>query len=180
VRNSRAYGLASGFDYRDRAQRALRRQRIAFGRSTQIKPPGRRFSDITRQNRATGQRRFFRHTCALRQDHNIFLGWNGTIPGHEFESFEVLADNDQGLLEKRIVAYRPLLALQIFRDLMYPKLKDLQPPEYWSYAAGSAAKTSICRRVCVRIEPMETRLFDSVGQPSDLMNRSASAIPHFV
>jgi hypothetical protein len=41
---------------------------------------------------------------------------------------------------ERTVAYRPLLALQIFRDLMYPKLKDVLPPEYWSCAAGSAAK----------------------------------------
>jgi hypothetical protein len=180
VRNSRAYGLPSGFDYGDRAQRALRRQRFAFGRSAQIKPHGRRFSDITRQNRAAGQRRFFRHTCALRQDRNIFLGWNGTIPGHEFESFEVLTDNNQGLLVKRIVACRRLLALRIFRDLLCPRLKDVQPPEYWSYAAGSAAKKSICRRVCLRIEPMEIRIFDNVGQPSDPMNRSASAIPHLV
>jgi hypothetical protein len=51
---------------------------------------------------------------------NIFLGWNGTIHGHEFESFEVLTDNDQGLLVERTVAYRPLLALLTFRDLMYP------------------------------------------------------------
>ena len=40
MRNSRAYGLASGFDCRDPAQRALRRRRFAFGRSAQISPQG--------------------------------------------------------------------------------------------------------------------------------------------
>ena len=97
------------------------------------------------KNRATGERRCFRYTRALRQDRNIFLGWNGTIHGHEFESFAVLTDNDQGLLVERTVAYRPLLTLQIFRGLMYPELRDVQPPEHWSYAAGSAARKSICR-----------------------------------
>ena len=32
----------------------------------------------------------------------------------------MLTDNDQGLLVERTVAYRPLLALLTFRDLMYP------------------------------------------------------------
>jgi hypothetical protein len=131
------------------------------------------------KNRATGQRRWFRYACALRQDRNIFLGWNGTIHGHEFETFEVLTDDDQGLLVERTVACRPLLALRIFRDPIHPELGDVQPPEHWSYRAGSAARKSISRRMYPRIEPMETLLFDHVGQPSDLVNRSPSAIPDF-
>jgi hypothetical protein len=81
------------------------------------------------KNRATGQRRWFRYACALRQDRNIFLGWNGTIHEHEFETFEVLTDDDQGLLVERTVACRPLLALRIFRDPINPELGDVQPPE---------------------------------------------------
>jgi hypothetical protein len=60
--------------------------------------------------------------------------------GMSSRALRSLPDNDQGLLAERTTAYRPLSALQIFRDLMYPKLEDVLPPEYWIYAVGSLAE----------------------------------------
>jgi len=40
----------------------------------------------------------------------IFLRWKGKIHGDEFDSFEVLTDNELGLLLERTVAYRPFPA----------------------------------------------------------------------
>src|SRR2546422_236582 len=38
-------------------------------------------------------------------DRNTFLRWKGTIQDHEIESFEILADDDQGLIVERTIAY---------------------------------------------------------------------------
>ncbi len=73
-------------------------------------------------------------------DHNTFLRWKGKIEGHEIESLEVLTDNDQGLVVERTIAYRPLPAVKLFRDAMYPILKDVLPAEYWEYSASPGKK----------------------------------------
>ncbi len=69
-------------------------------------------------------------------DHTTFLRWAGTIDGHEIESLEVIVDNDQGLIVERTLAYRPLPALKLFREAMYPILKDVVPPDLWDYPAS--------------------------------------------
>jgi hypothetical protein len=48
-------------------------------------------------------------------DRTTFLWWKGMIDGHEIESFDVLVDNAEGLLQERTVAYRPFPAVAIFR-----------------------------------------------------------------
>ena len=45
--------------------------------------------------------------------------------GMSSRALRLLLDNDQRLLGERTIAYRPLSALQIFRDLMYPQRSDL-------------------------------------------------------
>ncbi len=71
-------------------------------------------------------------------DHTTFLRWAGTIDGHEMESLEVIVDNDQGLIVERTLAYRPLPAVKLFRDAMYPTLKDVVPPDLWDYPASDS------------------------------------------
>jgi len=71
-------------------------------------------------------------------DRNTFLRWKGTIEGREIESFGVLTDNDQGLIVEYAIAFRPLPAIQIFRDAIYPVVKDILGPEYWEYSASAA------------------------------------------
>ncbi len=45
----------------------------------------------------------------------------------------MLVDDAQGLLRERTVAYRPFPAGAIFRAAVYPKLKDVLPPDVWEY-----------------------------------------------
>ena len=71
-------------------------------------------------------------------DRNTFLRWKGTIEDREIESFGVLTDNDQGLIVDYTIAFRPLPAIQIFRDAIYPMVKDILGPEYGEYSAGAA------------------------------------------
>jgi hypothetical protein len=66
-------------------------------------------------------------------DRNTFLRWKGNIEGREIESFGVVTNNDQGLVVDYTIAFRPLPAIQIFRDLRYPLVKDILGPEYWEY-----------------------------------------------
>jgi hypothetical protein len=49
----------------------------------------------------------------------------------------VLTDNEQGLVVDYTVAFRPLPAAQIFRDVMYPLVKDILGAEYWEYSANA-------------------------------------------
>jgi|SRR5271156_3108552 len=62
-----------------------------------------------------------------------FLRWAGEIEGHEIESLEILVDNDEGLIVERTIAYRPLPAVEIFRDAMRPMLADVLGDDYWEY-----------------------------------------------
>jgi hypothetical protein len=70
-------------------------------------------------------------------DRNTFLRWMGTIEGREIESFAMVTDNDQGLIAEYTIAFRPLPAILIFRDAIYPVVKDILGPEYWEYAASA-------------------------------------------
>jgi hypothetical protein len=64
----------------------------------------------------------------------IFLRWVGTMDGHKIESWEVIVDNEQGLIVERTIAMRPYPALKLFRDAMYAALKDKLPPDVWDYS----------------------------------------------
>jgi hypothetical protein len=62
-------------------------------------------------------------------DRNTFLRWPGEIEGHEIESLGVVTDNDQGLVVEYTIAFRPLPAIQVFRHVLYPLVKDILGPE---------------------------------------------------
>jgi hypothetical protein len=66
-------------------------------------------------------------------ERTTFLRWVGTMDGHKIESFEVIVDNEQGLIVERTIAMRPYPALKLFRDAMYAALKDKLPPDVWDY-----------------------------------------------
>lgn len=66
-------------------------------------------------------------------EHTTFLCWVGTMDGHKLESWEVIVDNEQGLIVERTIAMRPYPALKLFREGMYAALKDKLPPDVWDY-----------------------------------------------
>jgi hypothetical protein len=66
-------------------------------------------------------------------ERTTFLRWEGTMEGHKIESFEVIVDNEQGLIVERTIALRPYPAVKLFRDAMYAALKDKLPPDVWNY-----------------------------------------------
>ena len=68
-------------------------------------------------------------------ERTTFLHWVGTMDGHKLESFEIIVDNQQGLIAERTIAMRPYPALKLFRDAMYAALKDKLPPDVWDYPA---------------------------------------------
>ena len=68
-------------------------------------------------------------------EHTTFLRWEGTMDGRKLESFEIIVDNDEGLIVERTIALRPYPAVKLFRDAMYASLKDKLPPDVWDYAA---------------------------------------------
>jgi hypothetical protein len=75
-----------------------------------------------------------KYTAEFKLDERTtFLRWMGTMDGHPFESFEVVVDNEQGLIAERTIALRPYPALKIFREAMYAVLKDKLPPDVWEY-----------------------------------------------
>ena len=45
------------------------------------------------------------------------------MDGHKFEAWEVIVDNEQGLIVERTIALRQHPALKLFRDAMYAALK---------------------------------------------------------
>jgi hypothetical protein len=67
-------------------------------------------------------------------ERTTFLRWEGTMDGHKIESFEVIVDNEQGLIVERTIALRPYPAVKLFRDAMYASLKDKLPPDVWDYS----------------------------------------------
>jgi hypothetical protein len=66
-------------------------------------------------------------------DRTTFIHWAGEIAGHTVESLEVIVDDENGLVKDRTVAFRPFPAVALFRTAVYPALRDLLGPEYWSY-----------------------------------------------
>ncbi|WP_066803187.1 hypothetical protein [Sphingomonas asaccharolytica] len=66
-------------------------------------------------------------------DRTTFLRWEGTMDGHKLESFEVIVDDERGLIVERTIALRPFPAVKLFRDAMYASLKDKLPPDVWEY-----------------------------------------------
>ena len=66
-------------------------------------------------------------------ERTTFLRWEGTMEGHKIESFEVIVDNEQGLIVERTIALRPYPAVKLFRDAMYASLKDKLPSDVWNY-----------------------------------------------
>ena len=66
-------------------------------------------------------------------ERTTFLRWVGTMDGHKIESFEVIVDDEQGLIVERTIAMRPFPAVKLFRDAMYASLKDKLPPDVWDY-----------------------------------------------
>jgi hypothetical protein len=72
-------------------------------------------------------------------DRTTFLYWRGTVNGRDLESMELLEDNDDGLITRRTVAYRPFPAVTVFRSAMYENLKDAIAPDYWSYTPENPA-----------------------------------------
>ena len=66
-------------------------------------------------------------------DRTTFLRWVGTMDGHKLESFEIIVDNEEGLIVERTIALRPYPAVKLFRDSMYESLKDKLPPDVWDY-----------------------------------------------
>ena len=74
----------------------------------------------------------------LREDkldeRTTFLHWQGEVDGRDLEILELIEDDEHGLIRKRIAAYRPLPAVEVFRSLMYPSVKEWLGPEYFSYS----------------------------------------------
>ncbi len=68
-------------------------------------------------------------------DRTTFLWWKGTLDGHGIESFDVIVDNEEGLIMERTTAFRPFPAVAMFRKEVYPKLKGILPPDFWEYPA---------------------------------------------
>ena len=67
------------------------------------------------------------------EHHTTFLRWVGTMDGHKLEIWEVMVDNEHGLIVERTIAMRPYPALKLFRDAMYASLKDNLPRDVWDY-----------------------------------------------
>jgi len=55
------------------------------------------------------------------------------MEGHKIESFEVIVDNEQGLIVERTIALRPCPAVTLCRDAMYASLKDRLPQDVSNY-----------------------------------------------
>ncbi len=79
----------------------------------------------------------------LREDkldeRTTFLQWQGEVDGRDLEILELIEDDENGLIIKRIAAYRPLPAVELFRSAMYPSIKDWLGPEYYSYPPDDAS-----------------------------------------
>jgi hypothetical protein len=70
-------------------------------------------------------------------DRSTFLRWAGTIEGHLIESLEVAVQDDRGLIVELTAALRPFPAVRLFREALYPILKDVLPPDLWEYPSAA-------------------------------------------
>jgi hypothetical protein len=67
-------------------------------------------------------------------ERTTFIQWAGEVAGHAVESLEIITDDENGKVIDRTVAFRPFPATALFRLAVYPVLKDLLGPEFWTYA----------------------------------------------
>jgi hypothetical protein len=67
-------------------------------------------------------------------DRRTLLRWRGKIQGHELESFDIIEENDEGLIVDRTVAFRPMPAAKLFRDAMRSALGSSVPDDFWEYS----------------------------------------------
>ena len=68
-------------------------------------------------------------------DRHTLLRWNGEIQGHELESFDLIEENEEGLIVDRTVSFRPMPAAKLFRDAMRAAIGSTVPDDYWEYTA---------------------------------------------
>jgi hypothetical protein len=66
-------------------------------------------------------------------ERTTLLQWQGYIGGRDLEILELIEDDEDGLIRKRIASYRPLPAVELFRAAMYPTVKDWLGPDYFTY-----------------------------------------------
>src|ERR1700737_3046995 len=67
-------------------------------------------------------------------DRRTLLRWKGKIQGHELESFDLIEENDEGLIVDRTLAFRPMPAAKLFRDAMRSALGSSVPDDFWEYS----------------------------------------------
>jgi len=67
-------------------------------------------------------------------ERRTLLRWKGKIEGHELESFDIIEENDEGLIVDRTVAFRPMPAAKLFRDAMRSAIGSSVPDDFWEYS----------------------------------------------
>src|SRR5262249_39093236 len=67
-------------------------------------------------------------------DRRTLLRWKGKIQGHELESFDIIEENDEGLIVDRTIAFRPMPAAKLFRDAMRAAIGSAIPDDFWEYS----------------------------------------------
>jgi hypothetical protein len=67
-------------------------------------------------------------------DRRTLLRWKGEIRGHELESFDIIEENDEGLIVDRTIAFRPMPAAKLFRDAMRAAMGSSIPDDFWEYS----------------------------------------------
>ena len=60
-------------------------------------------------------------------DRRTLLRWKGKIQGHELESFDIIEEDDQGLIVDRAIAFRPMPAAKLFRSRDHAELHEFPP-----------------------------------------------------
>ena len=67
-------------------------------------------------------------------DRSTLLRWKGKIQGHELESFDIIEENDEGLIVERTIAFRPMPAAKLFRDAMRAAMGSSISDDFWEYS----------------------------------------------
>ena len=68
-------------------------------------------------------------------DRRTLLRWKGKIQGHELESFDLIEENDEGLIVDRTIAFRPMPAAKLFRDAMRTAMGGSITDDFWEYTS---------------------------------------------
>ena len=72
-----------------------------------------------------------RYLHEFRDEAKTVLIWEGKVNGETLQSFELIEDDEHGLIRMRTVAMRPYHALTVFRDAMRKQLQDILPADVW-------------------------------------------------